>query len=811
MDKKIPTYSGKFIDLKPDEVKALVELKRDSTFKALKKIAEMKKILDTIPDLYDKVISKDSLKYLELVSKVRRFQVEAFKGEVKEVKKALQALKKKTKGGRRGGGRGGGGGGLGKVKEDKGDKDFIPPGDPLGKLAKALANSRSTADLEKAISDYANYFCQAGVTNLLRKGTIGKVISDAFTVIKKNVSNAVFEGKIGWDSSGWNSTSEFYDILKTAFSCMTQLKPVLDFLKSLFRRAFRILRVPFRRGDRPPNPTGGRGDGPDDDQGDGPPRPPSEYERYRRFQMLQAIQGQQDSIAGGIGAASGGMQGGVSGTGGGNSAGGASGTGGSSAGGSSAGGGTTFGNLFGNLFGGMFGTGGGSGSSTGGTGAADEDERSGDPTNDSGSGAVALYVPPPTSPIIPEPFVPLGSGNPYENFFGGGIPSGHPEDIGWDPLNLFMQGLGASLLGYNMAQGGADPVGGDAIPLPPPGGDPVGGDPIPMPAPGGDPVGGDVEGDFVDAPDLPDDFEQEREEMQDAEDAQRDAEEDDAKADRNDIMRSLGESSVPTAGTLFGGGIGKGLRVITDPLLLAAMTSRTLTNQRRAARQSETIDERVELRDVNDMQARAEILSMANLINEPQTPTQPSPLVLTTGRASLTPSTPQRQERQTPSSIQRFRQRRDLVRYRQTHDATLRRLEELERIVEQRGAMPSPEPMAEMVERPSPPRQRPVAGQPLLDRIRRRQQEQEERTGKKTYLFNIVFEGARMVNAVFNRLEILSREVGFNYTEIIRDFEIERVQREKEGGAPLTDQRGTRITAEGMRYIERLIGPKLEE
>ena len=582
MEKK---YTDNFIPLKDGEVNALSKLTNKSTFEELKKVDEMRKILDAIKEIYKLKISLKSLRYLKILSTVRKFQLNAFK-DLPEVKKLLSKAVKEKLNKRRGGGRAM----KGKAPRDTTDKiiaESTKKDDPLGRLMKDILKSKSSSDLEKAIKDYANIFCQSGVQNLIKSNALGKVFTDMFTVIKQNVNNAIFEGKIGFDNSGWNASKEFMNILTTGLACLTQLKPVFDFFKSLFKKAFRIVTTPFRRGDRPPNGAG-RGDGPDDDD-DGPP-PPSAFDRQQRNVLNELFRKQQASIEAGIVGASGGssQQPPIP----------------PATGGSaqqppppSGGSGFSFSDYFSNLFG---------SSQPPPTGSGNEDDRAGDPTNDAGSGAVAI-VPQASGRrgIIPEPFEPnIPAGypippiEPLPYIQPPGMSPPPPQNEPWDPYNIL---AGAAFL-YEAGRYFTNPT-------PPPPMEP------PPPQDGGEQLPRD------DGLGFEDDFEREQFEMEEAERARQDAERDDEEDDLKAIMPP--PSSVEVAGSLFAGS--KFIPASSyDAVRAAQLASKIFTQMADAVNQVDTIDESVELKDVITNQQVIEFDIQNQLINQMTEPPPPA-------------------------------------------------------------------------------------------------------------------------------------------------------------------------------------------
>jgi hypothetical protein len=564
-------YSDRFIDLKPDEINSLKKIDKKSKFEALKKVREMKKVLDTV-DIYNIVISKPSLRYLDLVSKVRRFQIEAFK-DLKEVKKALEDLDKKSaksKGGRRGGGAGRKGG-----SKDMADKAIIDTkekkDDSIQKLIKGIVGSKDMEDVRKAIQSYASLICQTGALKLYTNGSLGKVVGNIFTVLKQNLDNVVLKGHIGWDSSGWNASKELFDVMSVAFACLAQLKVVYEFVKGLFKRSFRVVTQPFRSGNPPPTGSG-RGDGGDDDSR-GPPPPPSSYDRAQRRTLSELLKNQQASIEAGISGASGG--GGVgSGSSGTPPGSGTSGTPpGSGTSGTPPGSGTS-------------GTPPGSGTQPGpGSGSATQPGSALTVTGSMGS--------PP--PIIPEPFEPAfppgypippldpsdlpdipffgGEATPNVNQFSGyGNPTANAEPSAWDPFNL-LTGLAGMGTAYFTANAFNDYISSN---LPPP----AEASDVPPKVPGDDGLG------FVDddePPTEPDESpEQDRK----------------PSAEEKAVLDSLDgpESALATAGGLVTGGKMVASTAI-NVIQTAQIASKVFDQIAAAVQDTETIDQSVQLKD----------------------------------------------------------------------------------------------------------------------------------------------------------------------------------------------------------------------
>lgn len=403
------------------------KLDKKSKFETLKKVREFKKILDTV-EIYDTVIGKDSLKYLDLVARVRRFQIEAFKNEVKEIKKALEDLKKKKTKGRRGGG------GRGSKVKDATDKAILDStndkkDDSIQKLIKGIVCSKDMEDVRKAIQSYAALICQSGALKLYTNGTLSKVVGNMLTVVTQNFNNVVLKGHIGWDSSGWNASKEIFDVMTVAFACLAQLKVVFEFVKGIFKRSFRFVSRPFRSGN-PPSSGTGRGDGGDDDDSPGGPGSgPSAFDRQQRLKLNQLLQQQQTNIESGIS--------------------GASGTSGTSGQGST-----------------QPSSGSGSTQPPSGSGSTpDEDPKAGDPTSGPGGAGIRItpmpftpQFPPgyPVPPLDPNdlPDIPFFGGNaqPNVNQFGGGNPTANVDATPWDPYNI-VTGLAAAATTYFTASG----------------------------------------------------------------------------------------------------------------------------------------------------------------------------------------------------------------------------------------------------------------------------------------------------------------------------------------------------------------------
>ena len=356
---------------------------------------------------------------------------------------------------------------------------------------------------------------------------------------------------LGWASGKWVMPPVVYKLIDGAIKCIgsalvsTGFVLIAKRLRDWWSSSVVIARGTPRRDE--PQPTvpdfGGGGPPPPRPPPPPPPPPPSTFDRSQRNRLNELFRQQQASIeAGIIGSSGGGSQL-------------PPGTTPSSQAGSPGGSGFDFGEYFRNLF--------SQPPSTGGS----EDDKSGDPTNDAGAGAVAIV-----NPLPPIQFG--GQSEPHRSQFGAGIPSGRPEQTPWDPFNILA--TAAFLAGANrvftnptqptpeMPQGQADSGGGQAQ------------------LPRDDGLG------------FEDEFEQERFEMDEAERARQEAEQEDEEADLKAIMPP--PSSVEVAGSLFGG-----LKTIPassfDAVRAAKLASKIFDQMASAVNQVETIDESLQLKE----------------------------------------------------------------------------------------------------------------------------------------------------------------------------------------------------------------------
>ena len=258
----------KFIKLEKKDIGLLKSINKDSRYKELKPVKEINDIIKDLK-IYEDKIGEKCAKHINKIAEEGEFKKSKLISNCKEINDAIKKKEKEEK--KKKGKKPRAGKAVKLPKESpitqKKKKDKT---DPLIKLMSDLVKSKSTSDLENAIKDYANYYCQKGISNIIKEGKLKKVLGDLFTTLKDNASNIIFEGKIGWDSSGWNASSEFSDIVITGLSCLAQIKTVWDFTKSLFKKAFTIVSKPFRRGSPPSSGSGGGNDDDDDDNDDKP-------------------------------------------------------------------------------------------------------------------------------------------------------------------------------------------------------------------------------------------------------------------------------------------------------------------------------------------------------------------------------------------------------------------------------------------------------------------------------------------------------------------------------------------------------------
>ena len=301
MDKK---YTDKFITLKDEEVNALSKLKKDSTFEELKKISEMKKVLETIKEIYKLKISLKSLRYLKIISTVRKFQLNAFK-DLPEVKKLLaKNIKEKLKSKR------GGRTMKGKSPRDTVDKVIAESTSKETDLVKKL-----TSSLEKALrSDDPIKGALKALTSWAQEVCVEKLGKPALKSLEYIFNNpmSIPNTLLGWAGGKWVIPPSMYKIIDGAIKCIgsalvsTGFVLIAKRLKDWWSSSVVIARGQPRRDEPPPivPDFGSGGGGPPP-----PPPPPSAFDRQQRNRLNELFKQQQQSIeAGIIGASGGGSQ-----------------------------------------------------------------------------------------------------------------------------------------------------------------------------------------------------------------------------------------------------------------------------------------------------------------------------------------------------------------------------------------------------------------------------------------------------------------------------------------------------------------------
>ena len=582
MDKK---YTDKFIPLKDDEINALSKLKKDSTFDELKKVDEMKKILDTIKEIYKLKISLKSLRYLKILSTVRKFQLNAFK-DLPEVKRFLaKNIKEKlTK-------RRGRGAMRGKGPKDTTDKAISDSTSKETDLVKKLTSSlekalRSDDPVKGALKALATWAQEVCVEKL------GKPALKSLEYIFNNPMS-IPNTLLGWAGGKWVMPPSMYKIIDGVIKCIgsalvsTGFVLIAKRLRDWWSSSVVIARGTPRRDEPSPNmPDFGSGGGP---PGGGPPPPPSAFDRQQRNRLNELFRQQQQNIESGIIGAGGGsqlppqqptQQNGFS-----------------------------FSDYFSNLF-----SSGSQPPSQGGRAGSASDESPSEPAEAGGAGATPQPPPtrrtiiPPTEPLRREPFAPNipvgypippleplpdiqfgGQSEPTRNQFGGGIPSGNSENTQWDPFNIIATAAYLKTLNtfFNPPQ----------APQPEPPTEPRSGTPpMELPGAGEPPPPMELALPRDDGLGFEDDFERERFEMDEAERARQEAEQEDEEMDRKLPAIEPPESSVAVAGSLFTGG--KAILASSfDAVRAAQLASKIFDQMASAVNQVETIDESLELKE----------------------------------------------------------------------------------------------------------------------------------------------------------------------------------------------------------------------
>ena len=276
----------KFIKLDKKDIGLLKNINKDNRYKDLKPVKDINDIIKDLKIYEDKIGEKCS-KFINKIAEEGEFKKSKLIDNCKEIKDAIKKKdkeEKKKKGKKPRKGKGTKDKAIKPLPEEKKKDDDLNKN--LKKLLTDLTKSKSINDVDKALGNYASVICEYGVLDLFANNKLAPVLRDLFTTIKDNVNNFVFEGKIGFDNSGWNSSKEFYDILKTAFFCMFKFKEIRDYVKSFFTDSFRVVRDSFRRGS-PPSSNTGRGDGDDDDDDDDDDDRPRRPKQIKGNNLLQ--------------------------------------------------------------------------------------------------------------------------------------------------------------------------------------------------------------------------------------------------------------------------------------------------------------------------------------------------------------------------------------------------------------------------------------------------------------------------------------------------------------------------------------------
>ena len=295
------TYTGKFITLKPAEAKILSKIKKDDKLELLKKIPDMDKVLKPLEIYETKITHNDSIKYLNLIAKVNRYQIKAFEDQVKEVKDALEKYNKAKLKGKKPQRRRGGGRNITVDDRANAIKEASKEVDLVKKLTSSLEKAMRSKDPVKgtleALASWAQDVCVEKV---------GKPALKSLEYIFNNPMS-IPSTLLGWTRGKWLITPGIYRIIDGAIKCIGSVLIssgaviLAKRLKDWWNSSSMVFGGNPPRRDRPPSgPDFGGGGGGDDDDNDDKPKGPSDLDRLRQLQILKELEKSRQNIEQGI-------------------------------------------------------------------------------------------------------------------------------------------------------------------------------------------------------------------------------------------------------------------------------------------------------------------------------------------------------------------------------------------------------------------------------------------------------------------------------------------------------------------------------
>jgi len=295
------TYPGKFITLKPDEVKILSKIKKDDKLEVLKKIPDMDKVLKPLEIYETKLTNNDSIKYLNLIAKVNRYQIKAFEDQVKEIKDALEKYNKAKLKGKKPPRRRSGKGNItvaNAIKEAEKEIDLVKK--LTSSLEKAMRSKDPVKGTLEALTSWAQEVCVE---------KLGKPALKSLEYIFNNPMS-IPSTLLGWTRGKWLISPDMYRIIDGSIKCIGSVLLssgaviLAKRLKDWWNSSMVFGGNPPRRDSPPSGPDfgGGGGDDRPDDNDDKPKKGPSDLDRLRQLEILKQIekskQGMSDTISG---------------------------------------------------------------------------------------------------------------------------------------------------------------------------------------------------------------------------------------------------------------------------------------------------------------------------------------------------------------------------------------------------------------------------------------------------------------------------------------------------------------------------------
>ena len=271
----------KFIKLDTKDIGLLKNINKDNRYKDLKPVKEINDIIKDLKIYEDKIGEKCS-KFINKIAEEGEFKKSKLIDNCKEIKDAIkkkekEEKKKKGKKPRKG-----------KATKDKAIKPLPEEkkkdNDINKKLIDSITRALKSKNIEKGITD--------ALSDWARQICIDKVATPALNGIKKILDNPYIipEKLLGWSDGQWMFSPEMYsaigDAIKCASAVLTALGATLTLkkLKDWWNTVSPISNPP-RDGNPPQSPDFGSGDDNDDDDDDDRPRRPKQIKGNNLLQI----------------------------------------------------------------------------------------------------------------------------------------------------------------------------------------------------------------------------------------------------------------------------------------------------------------------------------------------------------------------------------------------------------------------------------------------------------------------------------------------------------------------------------------------